>query len=240
MNEKSILTIDYDLAQDKHVQMDRKDDQDTKEAKRSIAAHTERRSHAKKMKMKRYKLLSIESKDEGQMYHEGKNYVGRYRDGIYFTTNIGACLNSTHKKIGEVIIPENVVYTILDDHTMRSPCIHLFNIRDLTYQDYKKAVSQHGSALQYVPENMKTPEIILHAIDNDPSAIQYVPKGTKTIERSDIVITLRGYKKYQILTRQNETEQKGNLVCYFSPRELDSNNTESEENRRDGIGSRIS
>ena len=50
-----------------------------------------------------------------------------------------------------------------------------------TQKDAIEAVKNNGDALQYVPEAMKTIEVVTEAVKKNGGALQYVPEAMKTI-----------------------------------------------------------
>jgi hypothetical protein len=65
-------------------------------------------------------------------------------------------------------------------------------VHNANYEDYKNAVSQDGRALQYVPEELKTPELCKIAVSQDGWALFWVPKELRTPEMCKIAVGQNG------------------------------------------------
>lgn len=101
-----------------------------------------------------------------------------------FTSNLFSAFGENIlQKFANKKLPENLyneIKLILDEHIniynsiIRTsiPCVPDF---------YKKAVSLNGLLLQFVPENLKTEEIIRLALEENPNALQFVENQTEMV-----------------------------------------------------------
>jgi hypothetical protein len=58
--------------------------------------------------------------------------------------------------------------------------MHELKIVFANEEEALEAVKRDGSALKYIPRNLKTPELCLEAMKSNGLALQYVPKKLRT------------------------------------------------------------
>jgi Domain of unknown function (DUF4116) len=68
------------------------------------------------------------------------------------------------------------------------------NVRsNKTYKEYLAVVQQNGYELEYVPEELCTPELCLAAVQQNCNALQYVPQVLRTPELYLVAVQQNGY-----------------------------------------------
>ncbi len=82
-----------------------------------------------------------------------------------------------------------------------------------TAEEAMKAVQQDGSALEYVPETMKTPELCLEAVKNDGSALKFVPEKLRTEALCHAAVQNHGWALGRVPEHLKTAEMCMEAVC---------------------------